>query len=82
MKHALLKFNHGVEIGAYLAYVGHFKRTNDPKAQEIANEELEHRSELRLTLKYYGEVPSPVIDVFFTVVGKTIQYAYADTFSA
>lgn len=75
MKHALLKFNHGVEIGAYLAYVGHFKRTNDPKVQVIANEELEHREELRLTLKYYGEVPNPVIDRFFTIVGTCIQIA-------
>ena len=73
MKHFLLKFNHGVEIGAYLAYVGHFKRTNDPKVQAIANEELEHREELCLTLKYYGELPNPTIDRCFTVIGKTIQ---------
>ena len=31
MKHFLLKFNHGVEIGAYLAYIGHFKRTNEAR---------------------------------------------------
>ena len=73
MKHFLLKFNHGVEIGAYLAYVGHYRRTMDSRVQAIANEELEHRSELVEFLKYYGEVPNPVIDFCFTVVGTVIQ---------
>jgi hypothetical protein len=75
LKHFLLKFNHGVEIGAYLAYIGHYRRTLDVRVQAIAQDEIEHRSELVAFLKYYGECPNPVIDFCFTVVGTIIQKA-------
>lgn len=72
MKHFLLKFNHGVEIGARLAYMGHFKRTGDRKIYEIALEEASHQMALFETIRYYDEYPSKVIDGFFTAVGTTI----------
>lgn len=33
MNHFMLKFNHGVEIGARLAYIGHFKRTGEAETR-------------------------------------------------
>lgn len=72
MKHFLLKFNHGVEIGARLAYLGHYDATGDRKIKKIASEEFEHREVLRQILAYYGETPSRIINFLFTFVGSTI----------
>ena len=74
MKHALLKFNHGVEIGARLAYLGHYKVTGDTKILAIANEELEHRKTVKRILETLGHKPFWGFDMFFTLVGNTIQY--------
>lgn len=74
MKHFYLKFNHGVEIGARLAYIGHYKRTKDPNILAIANDELKHQIALGLLLKILGEKPSGVIDGFFYVVGSSISF--------
>jgi len=73
MKHFLLKFNHGVEIGARLAYLGHHAVSKDPVILAIANEELEHRETLRFILACHFQKPSPLIDGIFTLIGKTIQ---------
>lgn len=77
MKHFLLKFNHGVEIGARSAYLGHWIRTNDPMVFEIANEELEHRTTLRFMLLELGHKPSPAIDWVFRRIGNVIYRACA-----
>lgn len=74
MKHFRLKFNYGVEIGAYLAYVGHMKRTGDLMVQAIAVDELIHRGELATILASVGEEPDSRINLFFKVVGNTIQF--------
>lgn len=74
MKHFLLKFNHGVEIGARLAYLGHYARTGDKNIFCIANDELNHKQNLEIILRHYDSKPSRFIDGFFTIVGKTIQY--------
>jgi rubrerythrin len=74
LKHFYLKFNHGVEIGARLAYIGHYKRTNDEKILEIAKDELKHQTILALMLKRLGEKPSPVIDTIFYAIGSTIGF--------
>jgi rubrerythrin len=72
MKHFLLKFNHGVEIGARLAYLGHAKRTGDLEIQKIADEEEEHRITLFCILQDYNERPSYFIDSVFTIIGGTV----------
>lgn len=74
MKHFMLKFNHGVEIGAYLAYVGHAKRTDSNWVRSIAIDELNHRSELRRILKELGEKPNPTIDKCFNIIGRSIMF--------
>jgi rubrerythrin len=73
MKHFFLKFNHGVEIGARLAYIGHFERTKDPKIQHIIYDEEMHKIQLEIILSEYGEVPSKLIDGAFTFIGSTIR---------
>lgn len=73
MKHFLLKFNHGVEIGARLAYIGHFERTGELGIYKIIEEEAEHRLFLKSLLAYHNELPSTVIDGIFTVVGNAIR---------
>lgn len=75
MRHFLLKFNHGVEIGARLAYIGHFERTGEAGIHTIIQEELEHRQFLKTLIQYQGEVTSPVIDGLFTLVGNWIRVA-------
>lgn len=73
--HWLLKFNHGVEIGARLAYLGHFERTKDPKIQLIIYDEEMHKIYLELVLSEYGEKPSKLIDGAFKLVGSLIRHA-------
>lgn len=74
MKHFMLKFNHGVEIGAHLAYIGHFKRTGEKRIAMIIEEEADHGETLESILEYYGQRPSPLISAFFTIVGTMIQF--------
>ena len=74
MKHFGLKFNHGVEIGAELAYQGHFKRTKDPNIHSIAIDELGHQKALEKMLNYYGEKPSKAIDATFRIIGTVIYW--------
>ncbi len=75
MKHFLIKFNHGVEIGARLAYLGHYRRTKTGKILSIATDELHHRVMLISMLKNLGEEPSWAIDMFFSIVGGLIGWA-------
>lgn len=74
MKHFLLKFNHGVEIGAFNAYIGHARRTGNPKIFSIARDELYHREGLKFMLNELGDSPSKVIDFAFLAIGKTIGF--------
>lgn len=77
MKHFRLKFNHGVEIGARLAYLGHFRRTNDKKIFQIACEEFEHQQTLRKILQTFGEETSGPIDATFAIIGHLIFHLCA-----
>lgn len=74
IKHFWIKFNHGVEIGAALAYEGHAKRTGSSKIYSILRDELYHKSGLEHILAELGERPNNAIDLAFTVVGKTIRF--------
>lgn len=69
----MLKFNHGVEIGAYLAYKGHYMAVIDPEVLTIMFDEMEHRKALKEYLEELGEKPSPVIDFIFKAIGTTVQ---------
>ncbi len=73
MKHIMLKFNHGVELGAFLAYKGHFKRTAEASVHSIMLEELEHRDTIRSILLSLKDKPFPPFDAFFFVVGHIIM---------
>lgn len=75
MKHFMLKFNHGIEIGAALAYMGHFKRTQDLVIDGIIKDEIEHRSNIKQILIKLNEKPSPIIDNIFNIVGNTIKFS-------
>ena len=80
---AKLKFNHGVEIGASWAYLGHYLRTRDINILKIHHEENDHRSKLDCILFEMGERPNKYIDRFFTFIGKSIYYMcrYSPTFT-
>lgn len=77
MKHFLLKFNHGVEIGANLAYIGHWQRTNDKKIYSICIDEVQHQLHLESILEDFDEVPSRVIDFIFRAIGHSIMFLCA-----
>ena len=72
MKHLQLKFNHGVEIGAYWAYRGHAKRTKELMLVLIYMDEWFHRKDLAKMLDELGHKPSKIINGFFYLVGWTI----------
>lgn len=72
MKHYMLKFNHGVEIGANLAYMGHYTRTGDSRVLEIANDEISHRETLVILLALHGEKSNIVIDYIFKLIGWSV----------
>jgi hypothetical protein len=74
MAHFAIKFNHGVEIGARLAYLGHYERTHDRRILEIADEEACHRRVLRRILTSHADEPSKVIDGIFWCIGKSIGW--------
>jgi rubrerythrin len=74
MKHFLLKFNHGVEIGARLAYLGHYDRVGHEKIKSIAYDELRHKLQLEDVLKHFGEEANPIIDAIFWTIGHTIKW--------
>lgn len=74
MKHFWLKFNHGVEIGARLAYIGHFKRTGEAGIHHIIQEERGHQEDLETVLAENGSAPNYFIDLAFVIIGSTIQF--------
>jgi rubrerythrin len=75
MKYFTLKFNYAVEIGARLAYLGHFKRTYDPAILKIADEEEDHRLVLESVLRFYGQKPSKILNKIFWAIGTTVGLA-------
>jgi rubrerythrin len=74
MAHFMLKFNHGVEIGAYWAYIGHYERTGDPEIFRIAMEEEKHRRKLQRTLEYFGDRPNDTVNQAFMKIGLVIRF--------
>ena len=70
----MLKFTHGVEIGAYLAYLGHYSRTKDPEVLKIAYEEDLHKKQLKIILRTYKSSTNPIIDFIFYAIGNMVRY--------
>ena len=68
----LLKYMRAVELGAFCAYHGHFKRTKDKMIFSIALDELDHADILRIILNAYESKPSKIMDNSISFVGKTI----------
>lgn len=69
----MLKFTHGVEIGAHQAYIGHYVRTGDVNVFQIACDEVVHRWTVRFILARLGEEPSPIIDGSFRFISGIIR---------
>jgi hypothetical protein len=74
MSYLRIQFNHGVEIGARLAYEGHFLRTGDERIKLIACEERGHQAELAAVLRGFGSKPTPFFDVPFTLIGNSVKF--------
>lgn len=74
MKIFLLKLSYAIEIGAHLAYVGHYGVTKDPNVKRIARDELKHMVYLKWMLAYYKKKPSFILNAMFFMVGTCIKY--------
>lgn len=72
MKYWLLKFCYGVEIGAYWAYRGHHKVTNDKEVLRIAHEELSHMVLIKRVLSKTNHKPFWGFNLLFFLIGKTV----------
>lgn len=72
MRFLMLQFNHGVEIGAYLAYVGYYRVTKNEEILKIAQEEVEHKRILKEILNGYGRDTSKLFDSIFTIIGYVV----------
>lgn len=70
----LLQFNHGVEIGAYLAYKGHYTRTKDINIKRISRDELHHKLMIKWVLRNYNKTTSRIIDSIFKIIGLIILH--------
>ena len=75
MKLLLLKLSYAIEIGAYLAYTGHYKVTNDKEIRRIAREELRHMVMIKRILASYNTTPNKLFNLKFLAVGNTIKYS-------
>lgn len=69
-----LQLNHGIEIGAALAYKGHYERTKDIMIKHIMIDELYHQIELLIILKHYKSRPCKIINSIFFIIGHIIKY--------
>ena len=74
MKLTLLKLSYAIEIGAYLAYIGHYKRSNDFRVKCIALEELRHMIMIRDILQDHNTTPSKFFNSVFFVIGMIIKH--------
>ena len=73
MKWWKVKFTYSVELGASLAYKGHFKRTGDCNIRNIFQDELDHRSFLGCLMFENGQEPNKIIDAIFLAIGTIVS---------
>lgn len=73
----LLRAAHAGERAAALAYVGHARSVRDPAEREAINrigaEEVAHRARVGEMLHELGGAPSPVRELIFTCIGRTLS---------
>lgn len=77
MKWIFLRFCYAVEIGAYLAYVGHYKKSKDSVVKKIKRQELEHMVHIKTILRDANKKPYMPFNIFFFLIGSTIKYLCA-----
>ena len=75
MKLFLLKICYSIEIGAYLAYTGHFAVTGDKEIRRISREELRHMVLIDRVLKAYKATPNKLFNTLFLLIGTTVKYS-------
>lgn len=68
-----LKFCYAVEIGAYLAYKGHYAKSKDPYIKTIMGNELSHMINVKTILASYSSKPLWIFNLFFLLLGHTIR---------
>jgi rubrerythrin len=74
MKFLLLRFQYAVEIGAYLAYVGHYEKSKDSVIRRIKHEELRHMIQIKRVLKTCGgRKPWIAFNLVFLIIGNIIR---------
>jgi rubrerythrin len=73
----LLRAAHAGERAAALAYVGHARSVRDPAERDaisrIGAEEVAHRARVGEMLSELGGTPSPVRELIFTGIGRTLS---------
>ena len=75
MRFLWLKLAYAIEIGAYLAYVGHYAKSNDTKVLAIAKEELRHMVTIKIILNCYNKKPNHLFNLLFFCMGTLIRYS-------
>ena len=70
----MLKFTYGVEIGAHLAYLGHYGRTKDLNISNISKEEKQHQEIIVTILREHGTTTNFFINSIFWIIGTIIRY--------
>jgi rubrerythrin len=73
MKFIFLRFCYGVEIGAYLAYVGHYEASGDRFIKSIKRDELRHMVMIKRVLAAHGRKPSLLFNIPFLIIGNIIR---------
>jgi demethoxyubiquinone hydroxylase (CLK1/Coq7/Cat5 family) len=70
----MLKLSHGIEVGAWNAYQGHWQSLKDEDEvaaiRFIQQEELGHQINVEYCLEDLGSARSPTIDFIFRMIGK------------
>jgi hypothetical protein len=74
MKWWKLKFTYSVELGASLAYKGHFKRTGDLNIHNIYLDEIDHRDTLIMYIVANHHDPSEFLEAIFLTIGTTVGF--------
>lgn len=73
----ILRAAHAGERAASLAYVGHAHSVRSPQERDdisrIGAEEVAHRARVREMLNELGGSPSPVRELVFTTIGRTLS---------
>lgn len=75
-----MKAAHAIEVGASLAYYGHYRSLPQDSSERlnvflIMKDEIKHRKTLYCQLAEMGECTNPVLDGAFWLIGSSISLA-------